>query len=100
MPNLSQPNPGLRLAWSPCIQVIGRDTFLIGGHRVVDYECVRRTLMSGAVPQLTVVEAEAISIERSPETVYFNLRESLARMSRDSRDGEANGGDDFRQRWV
>ena len=54
--------------------------------------------MSGSAPQLTVVESEAISIERANETVYFNLRESLVRMSRDSRDGDANGGDDFRQR--
>ena len=52
----------------------------------------------GSVPQLTVVEAGAISIERANETVYFNLRESLVRMSRDSRDGDANGGDAFRQR--
>ena len=93
------PNPN-SVAIILYIQVIGRDTFLIGDHRVVDYECVRRTLMSGAVPQLTVVEAEAISIERANETVYFNLRESLVRMSRDSRDDEANGGEDFRQRWV
>ena len=73
------------------LKVIGRDTFLIGEHRVVDYECVRETLMLGAVPQLMVVEADAISIERANETVYFNLRESLLRMSRDSRDGDANG---------
>ena len=38
------------------------------------------------VPQLTVVEADGISIERINETVYFNLRDSLLRMSKDSRD--------------
>ena len=38
------------------LKVIGRDTFLIGEHRVVDYECVRETLMLGAVPQLMVVQ--------------------------------------------
>ena len=66
--------------------MIGRDTFLIGEHRVVDYEYVRESLVNEMVPQLTVVEADGISIERINETVYFNLRDSLLRMSKDSRD--------------
>ena len=65
---------------------------------MVDYECVRETLMLGAVPQLMAVQADAISIERANETVYFNLRENLLRMSKDSRDGDANSDKLLRER--
>ena len=57
--------------------MVGRDSFLVGGHRVIDYEYIRERVMMKEMPQLIVVKGDSISIERANDHIYHNIERSL-----------------------
>ena len=59
------------------LKVVGRDSFLVGDHRVIDYEYIRERIMVKEIPQLIVVKSDSISIERANDLVYHNIARSI-----------------------
>ena len=77
---------GAQLSFNPsrcCFKAVGEESYLLGRHKLVQFEFVYENLRTGRVPDLLIVREDAVDVESVGESIYLELeRDVLSKPSK------------------